>query len=150
MWFLSGLLVGIGVVGLLTGLPFAALGVFLAFRQWSHKRRDPWLFLVGAGLGAALLTLDDVRKFNNDQCIGEAGRGFHCPASGAHEIFWIGVVSLVLGLLAAAIARLRPTKPTNSPPEIDSALVEGYKKLPQGPDPYSDAAARDSIAAEPW
>ena len=34
--------------------------------------------------------------------------------------------------------------------EIDRALVEGYKKKPQEPDPYVDVVARDSIAAEPW
>ena len=34
--------------------------------------------------------------------------------------------------------------------EIDRALVEGYRKRPQEPDAYIDAAARDSIAAEPW
>ena len=34
--------------------------------------------------------------------------------------------------------------------DIDRALVEGYRKQPQGPDAYIDAFARDSIAAEPW
>lgn len=34
--------------------------------------------------------------------------------------------------------------------EIDRALVEGYTQQPQERDPYIDAVARDSIAAEPW
>ncbi len=34
--------------------------------------------------------------------------------------------------------------------DIDRALVEGYRKHPQESDPYIEAAARDSIAAEPW
>lgn len=34
--------------------------------------------------------------------------------------------------------------------EIDRALVEGYIRQPQERDPYIDAVARDSIAAEPW
>ena len=34
--------------------------------------------------------------------------------------------------------------------DIDRTIVEGYKKTPQEPDPYVEAAARDSIAAEPW
>ncbi|MGH2734465.1 MAG: ribbon-helix-helix domain-containing protein [Actinomycetota bacterium] len=34
--------------------------------------------------------------------------------------------------------------------EVDRAIVEGYSRIPQGPDPWAEAAARDSIAAEPW
>jgi metal-responsive CopG/Arc/MetJ family transcriptional regulator len=34
--------------------------------------------------------------------------------------------------------------------DVDRALVEGYKKMPQEPDPYIDVVARESIAAEPW
>jgi len=34
--------------------------------------------------------------------------------------------------------------------EIDRAVVEGYRRIPQEPDAYVEAAARDSIAAEPW
>ena len=34
--------------------------------------------------------------------------------------------------------------------DIDRALIEGYRKKPQESDPYIDAGARDSIAAEPW
>lgn len=34
--------------------------------------------------------------------------------------------------------------------EIDRAIVDGYRRIPQEPDPYAEAAARDSIAAEPW
>jgi predicted transcriptional regulator len=33
---------------------------------------------------------------------------------------------------------------------IDAAIVEGYRRLPQEPDPWADVAARESIAAEPW
>jgi metal-responsive CopG/Arc/MetJ family transcriptional regulator len=33
---------------------------------------------------------------------------------------------------------------------IDRAVVEGYTKLPQESDPWAEAAARDSIASEPW
>ena len=34
--------------------------------------------------------------------------------------------------------------------EIDRRIVEGYRRVPQGPDPWADARARDSIAEEPW
>ena len=34
--------------------------------------------------------------------------------------------------------------------DIDRAIVEGYRKIPQESDPLIEAAARDSIAAEPW
>ena len=34
--------------------------------------------------------------------------------------------------------------------EIDRAMIDGYRRVPQEPDPYVEAAARDSIAAEPW
>ena len=34
--------------------------------------------------------------------------------------------------------------------ETDRQIVEGYKRVPQESDPFFDAAARDSIAAEPW
>lgn len=33
---------------------------------------------------------------------------------------------------------------------IDRAIVAGYTKQPQGPDPWADAASRQSIADEPW
>ncbi len=33
---------------------------------------------------------------------------------------------------------------------VDAAIVEGYRQLPQEPDPWGDAAAREIIAAEPW
>jgi predicted DNA-binding protein len=34
--------------------------------------------------------------------------------------------------------------------EIDRRIVEGYTRIPQEPDPWADAAARRSIAEEPW
>lgn len=34
--------------------------------------------------------------------------------------------------------------------DIDRAIIEGYKNAPQQQDPFVEAAARDSIAAEPW
>lgn len=34
--------------------------------------------------------------------------------------------------------------------DIDRAIVEGYRKIPQEADALIEAAARDSIAAEPW
>jgi len=34
--------------------------------------------------------------------------------------------------------------------EIDRAIVDGYRRMPQEPDRYIETAARDSIAAEPW
>jgi metal-responsive CopG/Arc/MetJ family transcriptional regulator len=34
--------------------------------------------------------------------------------------------------------------------DTDRQIVEGYRRVPQESDPYFDAAARDSIAAEPW
>jgi metal-responsive CopG/Arc/MetJ family transcriptional regulator len=33
--------------------------------------------------------------------------------------------------------------------EIDRAIVDGYRRVPQEPDAYVEAA-RDSTAAEPW
>jgi metal-responsive CopG/Arc/MetJ family transcriptional regulator len=33
---------------------------------------------------------------------------------------------------------------------IDAAIVEGYTRIPQEPDPWADVAARESIRAEPW
>ncbi len=33
---------------------------------------------------------------------------------------------------------------------IDAALVAGYQRVPQEPDRWSDIAARQVIAAEPW
>lgn len=33
---------------------------------------------------------------------------------------------------------------------IDRAIIEGYTRMPQEPDPWADAAARRSIAEEPW
>jgi hypothetical protein len=33
---------------------------------------------------------------------------------------------------------------------IDTAIMDGYRRLPQEPDPWADAAAREAIAAEPW
>jgi metal-responsive CopG/Arc/MetJ family transcriptional regulator len=33
---------------------------------------------------------------------------------------------------------------------IDAAIVEGYRRVPQEPDPWAEIAARESIAAEPW
>jgi metal-responsive CopG/Arc/MetJ family transcriptional regulator len=34
--------------------------------------------------------------------------------------------------------------------EIDRRIVEGYRRMPQEPDPLAEALARESIAAEPW
>ncbi|MGH2739285.1 MAG: hypothetical protein ACRDH6_02205 [Actinomycetota bacterium] len=34
--------------------------------------------------------------------------------------------------------------------EIDRAIIEGYTRIPQEPDPWADAAAKRSIAEEPW
>lgn len=33
---------------------------------------------------------------------------------------------------------------------LDAAIVEGYRRVPQEPDPWADAAARRSVAGEPW
>lgn len=33
---------------------------------------------------------------------------------------------------------------------IDRQIVEGYTRHPQEPDPWADAAAKRSIADEPW
>lgn len=114
MWFLSGLLIGLGVVGLLTGLPLAVIGLILVAKNVAKGRHGAWFFIVGLGLGAAVLTLDDVLKFKNDQCIGEAGRGFECPASAGNETFWAGVM-MAVGLISGEVARLLPSKPGNQP-----------------------------------
>jgi metal-responsive CopG/Arc/MetJ family transcriptional regulator len=34
--------------------------------------------------------------------------------------------------------------------EIDRQIVEGYTRIPQEPDPWAEAAAKRSIADEPW
>ncbi len=34
--------------------------------------------------------------------------------------------------------------------EIDRRIVAGYRSLPQEDDPWAEALARESIAAEPW
>ena len=33
---------------------------------------------------------------------------------------------------------------------IDKAIVDGYTKVPQGPDPWAEVSAKRSIADEPW
>ncbi len=33
---------------------------------------------------------------------------------------------------------------------IDRQIVRGYQRLPQEEDPWAEAMARESIAAEPW
>ncbi len=34
--------------------------------------------------------------------------------------------------------------------DADRAIVEAYRRVPQEADPWAQALARDSIAAEPW
>ena len=34
--------------------------------------------------------------------------------------------------------------------EADRQIVDGYRRIPQEADPWAEALARDSIAAEPW
>jgi predicted DNA-binding protein len=34
--------------------------------------------------------------------------------------------------------------------ETDRRVVEGYERIPQEPDPWAEAVAKESIAAEPW
>lgn len=33
---------------------------------------------------------------------------------------------------------------------IDKAIVDGYTRLPQGPDPWAEASGKRSIEDEPW
>lgn len=33
---------------------------------------------------------------------------------------------------------------------IDAAIVDGYTRIPQEPDPWAEESARRSIADEPW
>jgi len=33
---------------------------------------------------------------------------------------------------------------------IDAAVVAGYRRVPQEPDPWSEVVAREVIASEPW
>ncbi len=33
---------------------------------------------------------------------------------------------------------------------IDAAIIEGYTRIPQEPDPWAEVLARESIRAEPW
>jgi metal-responsive CopG/Arc/MetJ family transcriptional regulator len=34
--------------------------------------------------------------------------------------------------------------------DIDRQIVDGYRRVPQEPDPWVEARARESIAEEPW
>lgn len=34
--------------------------------------------------------------------------------------------------------------------EIDRAIVDGYRRIPQEPDPWAEATVREQIAEEPW
>jgi len=34
--------------------------------------------------------------------------------------------------------------------EVDRRIAEGYRRIPQDADPWAEALARESIAAEPW
>jgi hypothetical protein len=106
MWFLSGLLVGVGVVGMLFGLPLALIGLALGVRNAVEGRRGVWLAGLGLGCGAALLTIDEVWRFEDDRCISVPGRGFDCPAAGANEIFWAGVVLVAVSLVAGLVTKL--------------------------------------------
>jgi hypothetical protein len=33
---------------------------------------------------------------------------------------------------------------------VDFQIVEGYRRIPQGDDPWAERLARESIAEEPW
>ncbi len=33
---------------------------------------------------------------------------------------------------------------------VDRQIIEGYRRVPQEADPWAEALARESIAAEPW
>lgn len=61
---------------------------------------------MGAGFGAAILTLDDVRRFPGGRCIQHAGGGVDCPATSVHEIFWTGIALIALGVVAGLVARV--------------------------------------------
>lgn len=34
--------------------------------------------------------------------------------------------------------------------EIDRAIIDGYQRIPQEPDPWAEATVREQIAQEPW
>jgi hypothetical protein len=109
-WFFAGFLVTFGLVGYLTGLPLALAGLVLTALaiadRFADKRSGAWLWLVGAGFGAAILTLDDVRRFPGGHCITHAGGGVDCPASGVHEIFWTGIALIFVGALVGVTVKL--------------------------------------------
>jgi metal-responsive CopG/Arc/MetJ family transcriptional regulator len=50
-------------------------------------------------------------------------------------------------LIREAIDRYVSAEATN---EADRQIVDGYRRIPQEADPFAEALARDSIAAEPW
>lgn len=110
LWFLAGFLVAFGVLGLLTGLPLAVVGLALTAKSIAEsiagKWRGAWLWLVGAGLGAMFLTQDEVRNFSNDQCDYYPHGGFDCPAEAAHEIFWTSLVITAVGVTLGLIESL--------------------------------------------
>jgi hypothetical protein len=110
VWFISGLLVAVGAIGLLTGLRLAVVGLALTAKSIAESIlggwRGAWLWLVGAGLGGMLLTQDEVRNFPNDQCNYSPHGGFSCPAEGTHEIFWASLVMIAVGVTLGLIRRV--------------------------------------------
>lgn len=104
-WLFAGLLVGIGIVGYLTGLIVAAAGLAFALYLLSVGAGGAWFFVVGIGLGAAALTLDDVLHYGDGSCR-QVGPAFHeCPAAGIPEIFWSGLIVAGIGFIGAIVAR---------------------------------------------
>jgi TRAP-type uncharacterized transport system fused permease subunit len=119
-WLIAGAFVGIGFAGLLTGLPLIGVGILIGVRLGRRRTSGTWASLVGVGFGLSALFLGDVLRFDNDECIGRAGRGFECVASGAHEFFWVGVaiasVGVVWGIVTGFSGDRRSTNDTEPPP----------------------------------
>lgn len=106
LWLVSGVLIGIGIVGFFTGLILAFLGLTLAAYLLSKDAGGRWFFIVGAGVGAAALVLDDVLSYGDGSCrpSPDPHSAFHeCPPGGVREIFWMGVFLAVIGITGAVI-----------------------------------------------
>ena len=81
LWAFSGLLLGLGVVGFLTGLlllPFAAPHAPPAVQG----RSNSWAAAVGAGLGGLLLLWNDVVGYPASGCR-QFDRGYACVGRGS-------------------------------------------------------------------
>lgn len=115
LWFVAGALIGIGLVGFFTGLILALVGLALALYLLSEGIEGAWFAVIGAGVGAAALVLDDVLRFRDGSCIQvDPPHPFHaCPPPGMNEILWIGIGVAVIGVTGHVAATIRRSRRTD-------------------------------------